>query len=290
MCRRIRLMSWINDAFWQQLTVGLAGGLLGIVGTIIAAKISKGKPKAELSYKLEVQRALPEVGEELASHVSISYKGQPVPALYIVSCTIENTGNTLVKGQEIRIDLSPTPFILDKYLTSNPQPEWGIEALPDTDNPARPGYRLGHLAPKRKVTFRIICAASEEPKATLLDFHPSEVVTVLPRAITAQADSRSRSRIALTLLLSLLIVPQAFQILGSTGNLATNIVRLGLIVALIPFTPSLIHALVNLLFRSEPRVELENGIIMYNGSIVGGINFDRKPNNQTTPENFTTSE
>ncbi|MBP2705427.1 hypothetical protein JOL79_16560 [Microbispora sp. RL4-1S] len=277
-------MSWINDSFWQQLTVGLAGGLLGVAGTLLAAQVSsRGKSKSELSYTLEVQRALPEVSKELTPSVAVSYKGQLVPALYAISCTVENTGNTLVRDQEIRIQLSPAPSILDRYLDPKPQPEWAVDALPDTEETTRPGYRFGHLAPGRKVTFKIICAASQEPKALLRDHNPTEVVTVLPRAVTAQADIRGRTRIALMLLLALLIAPQAFYALGSFGDLAASVVRIGLIAALIPVAPSLVRTLVNLLFRPEPRVELESGLIMYSSEITGGVYITGAPSDRQVP-------
>lgn len=216
--------------------------------------------------------------------MTISYKNQSVPELYVVSCTVENTGNTLIKGQEIRVKLSPAPSILDRYLASEPPPEWAIEALPDTEDTARPGVRLGHLAPNRKVTFKIICAATQEPKPELLDFHPSEVVSVLPRAVTAQADSRARARIALTLLLALLIIPQVFHALGSLGELAATVVRLGIIACLAPFIPSLVRALVDSLFRPEPQVKLESGLIMYSSETRGEININRAPHDRPTPK------
>jgi hypothetical protein len=102
------------DPLTEKFLIALASAILSLLTGYILFQVKESRePKKRLSYDMDIRHGLLGVEEQIAKHLSVSYKGQAAENITYVRCDIKNTGNTLIKDQFLRFDFGDNIQILD---------------------------------------------------------------------------------------------------------------------------------------------------------------------------------
>jgi hypothetical protein len=114
-------VSFFTEDFWQKVTIAIISAILALVSSYLIFRANeRSKPRAQLSYNIDMDRALSPFKQALEKDTQVLFRGSDVQNLFQIKCLVRNTGNTIVRQEEIRFSFGDTAKILD---FSPPEPE-----------------------------------------------------------------------------------------------------------------------------------------------------------------------
>jgi hypothetical protein len=81
----------------------------------------------QLSWDADLDVGTIAVRPDIREKVSILYNDDRITTLTALQCRIANTGNKVVKGQQLRFSFGPDVRVLEAYLDPSPGPELQVE-------------------------------------------------------------------------------------------------------------------------------------------------------------------
>jgi len=147
----------------NQLYSGIIVALITAILSFIIAYffyIKKLKEqKKQLSYDLEIKNGLVEVENFIKKDISIKYKGQSTENLHHVLCYVQNTGNKVIKNQQIRFNFTSDNRIATHFFDSPPLPELNISIQNESENELI--YQIGHIEKGQRIGFGFIISGKD---------------------------------------------------------------------------------------------------------------------------------
>jgi len=191
--------------------------------------------KKQLSYDMEVRRGLLGVEEQIATCVSVSYKGRAAENITYVRCDIRNSGNSLVKDQFLRFDFGADAQILDAYTDPAPPIEYGVIETPDAEQSMfQRRFKIGHLEKRQEVGLRFVLSGSQQ-EIKIIPFNAEGGVEVIPGSISRAADDRKLVQRFILLYLVLQFLPAVFRwVPGIFHDFTISVLYLIVFAAMLP--------------------------------------------------------
>ncbi|HET9895151.1 MAG TPA: hypothetical protein VFQ44_09470 [Streptosporangiaceae bacterium] len=226
----------------EQVALLAVSAVFGFACSYALARLSSRRdPRKELSWDASVDRGVVAVGPEIRRNVVISYRGDAVEDLVAVTWHMANTGNRVVKNEEVRFAFSEGTRILDTYFEPEPEPELraAIVAASVAD-PLTRKVTVGHLEKGQEVTVRIIVTGSAEIAYNIFGFNEEGDVSFQQRE--ANRLSREQDHVVpfLTFGVLFLTVPALFSAIDildlgyNFAGLLGDAVRLVFLIFLVP--------------------------------------------------------
>jgi hypothetical protein len=273
------------DSWELKVLLALLTGLLGFVAAYALEKIRSKKSQKRLVWDATYERGLIEAKKDLQHDIEIKYKGEPVENLASVILRIRNSGSTVVKGQQLRVEFPRESQILDAYLDPEPPREWGAARAFDREvDRSEACFDIGHLERTQGVRIIVFTTGSQSTKMTLHPFNEAGDVDFQEGSTSRIREDRERLVPFTILLLLAILVPTSINSLGSNpiAGILAGIVQLTFLGLLIPTIPATVRYLSESLGRlGEPTVsgasavflgEVEiRGDLIAGGKSVGGM-------------------
>ncbi|MCB0541008.1 MAG: hypothetical protein KDE33_26095 [Bacteroidetes bacterium] len=178
---------WNTRDFSINLSVALVAALLSFVSTyFFFIRQKRSEKKKQLSYDLKISHGLVEVGKEVKKFIKIRYKDLPTDNLSIIDFTVQNTGNSVIKNQDIRFSLESKSNFVDSFIDPKPEPEWRVEEV-EIPNDKDKKLRIGHLEKDKKVSLKFI-VSGEDAKVKIVPHNDEGDVEFNPRSLTKKQD------------------------------------------------------------------------------------------------------
>jgi len=159
----------------EKFILVLVGALLGFLSNYLLAKRKERKETKELSYELDVKEAIIRGDSPIKNHISLQYKNNTIDNLTFVSCIVKNTGQNVIKDENIRFEFTSKDCqILEDYFDPTPQPELAV--ISETVELERlrfeRKYKIGHLVKEKEVKFNFVVGGAN-PQLKIHDKNPT---------------------------------------------------------------------------------------------------------------------
>lgn len=250
---------------WQKGVVAIVAAIFGFLGNYVLAHIkAKKESHKEISYDISVRKGLVTDGEKISDKVKILYDGKLAENLYHVEINVKNSGNTVVKNEQLRFNFGSGTRVVDNYFDPEPERELGVKENPDQGlQEFERQYLISHLERARDVQFRFIISGKIEPKISIHDFNESGDVSFIPRLYAGEENNRYHVVSFLRLLLLYYIVPPVFYLvpIGDISESAASVLRLGLLIFMVPHITKVISIVSDALLRFVDAKDKESNRI-----------------------------
>ena len=144
----------------------IGSAIVGAACSYVAAVLlARRNPRKQLSWDATTDRSMLSVSSEIRDNVNITYKGADVSDLVAIKCRIANTGNSVIKDEQLRFAFPDGTRILEADFS--PQPERELRAsrvdLADLKETERMFF-IGQLEAGQELSFEIMAtgAGAEE--------------------------------------------------------------------------------------------------------------------------------
>lgn len=228
------LPEW-HEGFVGKLTIALTAAVLGFVANYVLSQINRRRePRQQLSYDIATNAGIASPHDGVKDKVEIRYDGEVITNLYHVSCHIENTGNTLVKDQQLRFSLTRGEEIRDDYFNPEPIPELQAKKVEKIDS-KNVRYFLGHLEKEQSVDITLVTTGSTGVEVEIYPFNEAGNVEFLPRSLRSEQDEAYHSRRFIFLFILLWILPPLMYLIpGELGSMMAALMRIVIVISLFP--------------------------------------------------------
>lgn len=161
----------LGDGIPVQVSISIGSAIIGAALTYPVLRLNaRHDPRKQLSWESSTERGLVAVGSQIRDNVSISYKGELVSDLVAIRCRVSNTGNQVIKNQNLRFAFPVGTKILEADFAPAPEPELKASRIsPEEQSPTDRSFLIGHIEASQEVSFQLIAAG---PNAENWDIHP----------------------------------------------------------------------------------------------------------------------
>ena len=237
----------IKDA----IPIFLGGLLSGYVLLEIKKKSGSGK---RLSYSLEMNTGLVNVEKNVKEKVKVLYEDREVFNLSYILINIENTGNAVIKSEELRLEFTEETEILNFYFEPEPEPEMKVTEISESSlRKCERKCKIGHIERAQKLSIRfLVTSESEIQPPKLHPFNENGDVEFVSIATAKTLSDREK----ITRFLSLLIIYSNIPISPAFPSALLYLVKLGLFLfilkLIVPFS-EVISELIFKLFNPDDK-------------------------------------
>jgi hypothetical protein len=124
---------------------------------VIALLLARRNPHKQLSWDASTDRSMLSVSSDIRDNVNISYKGENVSDLVAVKCRVANTGNTVIKEEQLRFAFRDGTRILEADFSPQPERELRAARVDLADlKPTERMFFIGQLEAGQEVSFEIM--------------------------------------------------------------------------------------------------------------------------------------
>lgn len=231
--------TFLDKAFLQNIAITLLSAVLAFLGGYALAGISKRSGSGKrLSYNLIVETGLVNVEKNVKERVKVLYEGKEIANLSNIKVDIENTGNSVVRSEEIRFGFLQGTQILDFYFEPMPEPEMNIEKIDTSDiGEFERKCRVGHIEKEQRLGVRFVVTSDSDIQLKLYPYNQNGDVEFVSRSATKTLSARDQVARFLSLLIMYFVIPPVFSIfsLSPFSEIIAGVVKLTLLLALFRF-------------------------------------------------------
>lgn len=265
---------FFDNAFWQSVAVSILSAVLAFLGGYALSGISRRSGSGKrLSYSSNVETGLINVEKNIKEKVTVLYENNPVANLSNIQFDIENTGNSVVKSQEVRFEFDPGTRILEFYFDPQPQPEMRVEKLFDqTLRDFERKCRIGHIERGQAIRIHFIVTSESEVNLKPHPYNEEGDVDFNSRATVKELGEREQVARFLSLLIMYFVIPPVFSLFslspfsGTIAGLAKLVILLALFRFIVPFS----EVMAELVTRWLSLSYMQNGFSFLRDVSVGG--------------------
>ena len=230
---------FLDKTFLQSVAVAILSAVLAFLGGYALAGISKKSGSGKrLSYSLNIESGLVNIDKNIKNKVRVLYENQEIVNLSNVKFDIENTGNSVVKSEEIRFEFSEGSRIIDFYFDPQPHPEMKVEKLDDSGlKDCEKKCRIGHIERNQALGVRFVVSSDSEIKLTPHPYNENGDVEFSSRSATKILNEREQVANFLSLLIMYFVIPPVFSLFDQfpfVENIV-GVVRLVILLSLFRF-------------------------------------------------------
>lgn len=232
-----------DKTFLQNVAVAVLSAVLAFLGGYALAGISKKSGSGKrLSYSLNIESGLVNIEKNIRDKVKVLYENEEIVNLSNVKVDIENTGNSVVKSEEIRFEFAPGSKIIEFYFDPQPQPEMKVEKLSDSGlKDYEKKCRIGHIEKNQALGVRFIVSSDSEIKLIPHPHNDNGDVEFSSRSATKIINEREQVAKFLSWLIMYFVIPPVFSIFpfafaDSMAGVARLVILLSLFQFIVPFS------------------------------------------------------
>lgn len=240
-----------NTMTWEIIKIASTAILSFVTGYVLFI-LNKKKDGKEISYDVRIIRGLLEIKDIIKNDIQILFKNSPTDNLTYIELDIYNSGNHVIKNQEIRLECPNNNKILEIIFEPQIEPELHFEEFPMTNLNERK-IRIGHFEKNQRIGIRLI-VAGENTDIKLHPYNPEGNVIFNSKSVNKNMDEKEKVIYFVTLLILFLILPSTFTwiVPGELGNMFGGFIKLILVVFIVKHI-DVIGIIINKLFDSGKR-------------------------------------
>jgi len=275
--QRSSVSAFVDKTFLQNVAVTILSAVLAFSSGYVLAGINKFKSGSSkrLSYSLDIETGIVNIKENIKQKVRVLYEDKEIINLSNINFDIENTGNSVIKSQEIRFEFSSETRILDFYFDPQPLPEMKAELIND------PGLRsfekkcrISHIEKGQTLTMRFVVTSDSEIKLIPHPYNENGDVEFLSRSTTKTLSEREQVAKFLSLLIMYYVIPPVFSLFSLSLFSVTigGLVRLGFLLFLFRFIAPFSETVAELI-STWLNPEDKNSVSLLNVEVGGDLNI-----------------
>lgn len=216
---------WYENEFTTEALKILTTGIITFIVSYVIFRLEKQKKeKKQISYDLEIKNGLLEIDESIKQNVEISYKNHPSIDLTMVTVSIQNTGDLIIKDQQIRFTFNDSNKVVDTFFEPNVQPELFLTEL-KSNNTFEKKYNIGHFEKSQSITYRFI-VEGDNVDVKLIPFNQEGNVEFNNRSINKEKDEKSTLQNFFIIGFFYFTIPTALSNLTVIGELVSGLLRI----------------------------------------------------------------
>jgi hypothetical protein len=240
--------------FQQNLVVAVVGAIVGVLGTVAVERMKmRREPTKRLSWEAEVHNAMVSTDDTIRRQLRLSYNGYPIEGLNSVEFRVENSGNRVVKNEQLRFGFPPGAQIIEAVPTSRPEREMGVTRRPDLEQDASEAvFTVGQLERGQSVALRLSVAARDVSGWKVVAHNEEGDVDFHERGAARRREDREHVPAFFALAFLTLTVPPLAALLGDVGELVAVVLGAAFLVGAAPHIAPTGRTLRDFLTRTEP--------------------------------------
>lgn len=226
-----------HETFTGQIIIPVIGAAVGFLFAYILNEINRRRqPRKQISYDIVTTAGTSSPEKGMPDKVVIHYNGKAVSDLHYVSCRIENTGNTIVKDQEVRFCLAEGDEFVDTYFGHDPIPELKARKIESDSKNVK--YAIGHLEKGDFVDIELVATGPHGARIDVIPFNEAGNVSFVPRSMKQAEDDTYHGRRFILIFTLLWVLPQlGIGLPEEVGFIFSGVIRFVLVALLIPHIP-----------------------------------------------------
>lgn len=249
--------SFFNTAFWQNVAVAVLSAILAFLSGYALAGMSKKRGSGKkLSYSLSIENGLVKIEKEIRKRVKVFYNSEEIENLYNVNFDLENTGNAVIKSQEIRFEFPEETRILDFSFEPEPEPEMKVEKIESGLRTFEKKCKIGQIERGQSLGVRFTATGKTEIREVKLHpYNEGGDIEFTSRSITKALSDRDHIAKFLSLYILYLVVPPVLYLFPIIGETMAGGVRFAILISLfkliVPFSEIIADIVFKLTSKSE---------------------------------------
>ena len=287
--------SFFNTTFWQNVAVAVLSAIFAFSGGYALSEVSKKQRSGKkLSYSLSTENGLVKIEKNIRRSVKVFYNSEEIENLYNVTFDLENTGNTVIKSQEIRFEFPEETRILDFSFEPEPEQEMKVEKIEAGLRVFEKKCKIGQIERGQSLGVRFTATSTAEIREVKLHpYNEGGDIEFVSRTITKALSDKDHIAKFLSLYILYLILPPAFYLFPVIGETMAGIVRFAILISLLKLIIPFSEIIADIVFKLIPKSG-EGGVYHINGTVsnavFGGENIDYQTHIYGTSEDVSSKK
>jgi hypothetical protein len=232
-----------SDRLLSELAWVIGSAIIGGACTyVVSLLLARRNPRKQLSWDASTDRGLVAVSSTVRDNVKITYKGKDAGDLVAVRCRVTNTGNTVIKNEELRFAFPEETQIIEGGFSPQPERELRASRIESQDLKATEYmFSIGQLEVGQEVSFEFMATGQRAEDWKLHSFNEQGDVEFRQREAGRARDEQEHVRPVIVIATLFLITTTLIESVEQTDFFLNQFVAsigalidLGLSIALIP--------------------------------------------------------
>jgi hypothetical protein len=257
---------------------------------VVALLLARRNPHKQISWEATTDRSLLAVSSEIRDNVQISYKHENINDLVAIKCRVTNTGNVVVKNEQLRFAFPDGTRILEADFA--PQPERELRAsrvdLPDLKDTERM-FSVGQMEASQEVSFVFMATGPRAEEWGLYHSNEEGGVDFRQRDANRIKDEQEHVRPTVIITALFLVTSTLIQAVEATDFFLSQylaaiavVIDLALTIALTPHVIPVARIIQRLITRwlvkPDPTTDVTiqgggNALVATSSAMVGSVTF-----------------
>jgi hypothetical protein len=220
--------SGLSD-FEQKALVALVSAIIGASATLLVHFLkARAEPRKKISWESSTDPGFAAIDDqEIQDKLRVSYDDVAVNNIFAIRYKVTNTGNRVIKHQQVRFSFPEGSQILESYLSPTPARELKVEKESQGSD-REVIYEIGQLERNQEVQFKFVAAGESADQWEAVPSNEEGDVEVEKRGSTQKREDRAHIGPFLIALFLFITVPYAVEspfIDEPIGDALTTIAR-----------------------------------------------------------------
>jgi hypothetical protein len=267
--------SFFNTTLLQNIAVAILTAILAfITGYALAGISKKQRGGKKLSYSLSIDNGLVKIEKAIREKVKVFYNSEEIENLYTISFNLENTGNSVIKAQEIRFEFPEKARILDFSFEPEPEQEMKVEKIESGLRAFERKCKVGQIERGQSLGIRFTATSTSEiQEVKLHPYNEGGDIELVSRSITKALSDRDQVAKFLSFYIFYLVVPPLFEFLPfEVGQMMAGVIRVAILIVLFRLILPFSEIVADIVFRLISKNE-ESGKSFSIGKVDGSISI-----------------
>jgi hypothetical protein len=225
-------------------------------GYALAGLSKKQGSGKKLSYSLSIDNGIVKIEKDIREKVKVLYESEEIENLYSIKVDLQNTGNTVIKSQEIRFEFPKETRILDFSFEPEPEQEMKVEKIRAGLRDFEEKCKIGQIERGQSLGVRFTATSTAEIRGIKLHpYNEGGDIEFTSKSITKALNDRDHIVKFLSLYILYLVVPPVLYLFPVIGETMAGIIRFAILIALfksiVPFSEIVADIVFKLISKSK---------------------------------------